>query len=63
MFPFRMTDKRELEMVIMGKKSLNKKADRIIRTFTRDELVQYTIQWKKRLDLCYHKRMNTKMLS
>ena len=34
-----MTDKRELEMVIMGKKSLNKKADRIIRTFTRDDLV------------------------
>lgn len=39
MFPFRMTDKRGLEMVIMGKKSLNKKADRIIRTFTRDDLV------------------------
>lgn len=34
-----MTDKRGLEMVIMGKKSLNKKADRIIRTFTRDDLV------------------------
>ena len=30
MFPFRMTDKRGLEMVIMGKKGLNKKADRII---------------------------------
>ena len=39
MFPFRMTDKRGLEMVIMGKKSLNKKANRIIRTFTRDDLV------------------------
>ena len=39
MFPFRMTDKRGLEMVIMGKKGLNKKADRIIRTFTRDDLV------------------------
>ena len=39
MFPFRMTDKRGLEMVIMGKKSLNKKADRIIRTFTRDDLL------------------------
>ena len=34
-----MTDKRGLEMVIMGKKSLNKKADRIIRTFTRDDLL------------------------
>ena len=39
MFPFRMTDKRGLEMVIMGKKGLNKKADRIISTFTRDDLL------------------------
>jgi nucleoid DNA-binding protein len=39
MFPFRMTDKRGLEMVIMGKKGLNKKANRIIRTFTRDDLL------------------------
>ena len=39
MFPFRMTDKRGLEMVLMGKKDLNKKADRIIRTFTRDDLL------------------------